>query len=179
MPNASCNHRPPLADRTPSALPEEEPPLDDVPASLQGLVAQVHDLASLYTGQTAFGEPPTEDELVAHAVVPFLRALGWPVERIAIKWHYIDVCVFRALPRCAATCHFLIEAKRLGTGVEGALTQAKAYVTALGVARDVVVTDGIRYRMYEISRDFAPVAYANLARLKRSALALFGRMQRP
>ena len=86
------------------ALPEEEPPLDDVPASLQGLVAQVHDLASLYGDQTAFGEPPTEDELVAHAVLPFLRTLGWTVERIAIKWHYIDVCVFRALPRCAATC---------------------------------------------------------------------------
>jgi hypothetical protein len=161
------------------ALPEEEPPLDDVPASLQGLVAQVHDLASLYWDQTAFGDLPTEDELVAHAVVPFLRALGWPVERIAVKWLYIDVCVFRALPRCPDTCHFLIEAKRLGTGVEGALMQAKAYVTALGVARDIVVTDGIRYRMYEANRDFAPVAYANLARLKRSALALFGRMQRP
>jgi hypothetical protein len=139
----------------------------------------VHDLASLYRDQRAFGEPPAEDELVVHAVVPFLRALGWPVERIAVKWHYIDVCVFRALPRCAATCHFIIEAKRLGTGVEGALMQAKAYVTALGVARDVVVTDGIRYRMYEASRDFVPVAYANLARLKRSALALLGRMQRP
>jgi hypothetical protein len=33
--------------------------------------------------------------------------------------------------------------------------------------------------MYEASRDFAPVAYANLARLKRPALVLFGRMQRP
>jgi hypothetical protein len=112
-------------------------------------------------------------------VVPLLRALGWPVERIAVKWRYIDVCVFLALPRWLGTCHFLIEAKRLGAGVEGALTQAKAYVTALGVARDVVVTDGIRYRMYEASRDFAPVAYANLARLKRSSLTLFGRMQRP
>jgi len=150
-----------------------------VPASLQGLVAQVHDLTSLYWDQTAFGEPPTEDELVAHAVVPFLRALGWPVERIAVKWRYIDVCVFRALPRCPDTCHFLIKAKRLGTGVEGALAQAKTYATALGVAQDVVVTDGVRYRMYDASRDFAPVAYANLARLKQSALALFGRMQRP
>ncbi len=33
---------------------------------------------------------------------------------------------------------------------------------ALGVSCDVVVTDGIRYRMYEASKDFAPVAYANL-----------------
>ncbi len=89
----------------------------------------------------------------------------------------IDVCVFRTLPRSPDTCHFLIEAKRLGAGIEGALAQAKAYVQALGVARDVVVTDGVRYRMYEASRDFAPVAYA-MARLKQSALELFGRMQR-
>jgi hypothetical protein len=42
----------------------------------------------------------------------------------------------------------VIEAKRLGAGVEGALEQAKGYVEALGIPRDVIVTDGIRYRMY-------------------------------
>ena len=119
-----------------------------------------------------------EDELVAHYVVPFLRALGWPVERIAVKWRNIDVCVFSALPRTPENCYYLIEAKRLGAGVEGALEQAKGYVSALGVPCDVVVTDGIRYRMYEAGSDFAPAAYANLARLKRSSLQLFARMRR-
>jgi len=52
------------------------------------------------------------------------------------------------------------------------------YLKALGVAREVVVTDGIRYRMYAAD-DFAPIAYANLARLKQSALGLFARMKRP
>ena len=37
----------------------------------------------------------------------------------------------------------------------------------------------IRYRMYEAANDFAPVAYANLARLKQSSLDLFNRMRRP
>jgi hypothetical protein len=111
--------------------------------------------------------------------VPFLRALGWPPERIAIKWRYIDVAVFRALPRTPENCHFVIEAKRLGAGVEGALYQAKGYVNALGVTRDAIVTDGIRYRMYAGERGFAPVAYANLARLKQPAADLFARMQRP
>ena len=73
----------------------------------------------------------------------------------------------------------MIEAKRLGADVEGALEQAKGYVQALGVARDVIVTDGIRYRLYDSSRGFEPVAYANLARLKRPAAALFTRIRRP
>ena len=62
---------------------------------------------------------------------------------------------------------------------EGALAQAVGYVSALGVPCDVVVTDGIRYRMYAADKDFAPVAYANLDRLKRSSLELFARMRRP
>ena len=120
-----------------------------------------------------------EDESVAHYVVPFLRALGWPAERIAVKWRNIDVSVFSKLPRVPEHCYYLIEAKRLGAGVEGALEQAIGYVSDLGVQCDIVVTDGIRYRMYEASKDFAPVAYANLARLKESSLELFERMRRP
>ena len=160
-------------------LPAEEPPLDDVPSGLVGLVAQVEDLVPLLWDRQAFGEHPSEDELVAHFVVPFLRALGWPPERIAVKWRYIDVAVFRALPRTPENCHLVIEAKRLGAGVEGALDQAKGYVEALGVPRDVIVTDGIRYRMYACQSDFEPVAYANLARLKRPAATLFSLMSRP
>lgn len=159
-------------------LPAEEPPLDQVPGALLGIVAEAADLVPLLQDGQAFGEHPSEDELIAHFVVPFLRALGWPPERIAVKWRYIDVAVFRALPRTPENCHLVIEAKRLGAGVEGALDQAKGYVEALGVPRDVIVTDGIRYRMYAGERDFAPVAYANLARLKQPAADLFARMQR-
>jgi hypothetical protein len=160
-------------------LPPEEPPLEDVPTALQGLVAAANDLVPLLWDRQTFGEHPSEDELIAHFVVPFLRALGWPPERIAVKWRYIDVAVFQALPRTPENCHFVIEAKRLGAGVEGALEQAKGYVEALGAPRDVVVTDGIRYRMYSCQSDFEPVAYANLGRLKKSAADLFARMKRP
>lgn len=160
-------------------LPAEEPPLDHMPDTLHGIVAQVADLVPLYQHVQSFGEPPSEDELIAHFIVPFLRALGWPQERIAVKWRYIDVAVFMALPRTPENCHLVIEAKRLGAGVEGALEQAKGYVEALGIPRDVIVTDGIRYRMYASSRGFEPLAYANLARLKRPAADLFARMQRP
>jgi hypothetical protein len=160
-------------------LPAEEPPLDEVPHALKGIVAQAADLVPLLQDRQAFGEHPSEDELIAHFVVPFLRALGWAPERIAVQWRCIDVAVFRALPRTPENCHLVIEAKRLGAGVEGALDQAKGYVEALGVPRDVIVTDGIRYRMYAAARGFEPVAYANLARLKRPAAELFARVQRP
>ena len=150
-----------------------------MPDALRGIVVQTGDLVPLLQDRQAFGEPPSEDELIAHFVVPFLRALGWPPERIAVKWRRIDVAVFQALPRTPENCYLVIEAKRFGAGVEGALGQGKGYVEALGVPRDVVVTDGIRYRMYAGSSQFEPVAYANLAWLKRSAGALFARMQRP
>ena len=166
-------------DRALPSLPEEEADLEALPNELQEIVAQVHDLSGLYWDRDNFGERPMEDEMVAHYVLPFLRALGWPPERIAVKWRNIDVCVFSGLPRIPEACHYLIEAKRLGAGVEGALAQATGYVASLGVPCDVVVTDGLRYRMYEADKDFAPVAYANLVRLKRSSLELFARMRRP
>jgi hypothetical protein len=62
--------------------------------------------------------------------------------------------------------------------VEGALEQAKGYLRDLSIEREIVVTDGIRYRMYEGSNNFAHIAYANLDRLKVSASALFARMSR-
>ncbi|HZZ77098.1 MAG TPA: hypothetical protein VFE62_01185 [Gemmataceae bacterium] len=160
-------------------LPAEEPPLDEIPEALQGIIAEVQDLYPLLWDRERFGSHPTEDELLGHFVLPLLRALGWPPERMAIKWHYIDVTLFRALPRIPVNCHLVIEAKRLGAGVEGALEQAKGYVLTLGVPLDVVVTDGVRYRMYSHASGYAPVAYANLIRLKRSALDLFNRLKRP
>ncbi len=161
------------------SLPPEELPLEAPPHELEELVAQVNDLVELYWNPDSFGERPMEDELVALYVVPFLRRLGWPVERIAVKWRHIDVSVFSKLPRVPEHCHYLIEAKRLGAGVEGALGQAIGYVSDLGIQCDVVVTDGIRYRMYDANRNFEPVAYANLARLKQSSLELFKCMRRP
>lgn len=165
--------------RTLPSLPEKEGDLEVLPAELRDLVAQARDLLGLYGDTSAFGDRPMEDELVAHYVVPLLRVLGWPTEMIAVKWNRVDVSVFTKLPRVPEHCHYLIEAKRLGVGVEGALEQAIGYASTLGVQCDVVVTDGIRYRMYEAANEFVPVAYANLARLKKSSLELFERMRKP
>jgi hypothetical protein len=161
------------------SLPEEEPALYNPPAAVADLVAHAADLNRLYWDVVLFGESPAEHEMVAHYVVPLLRALGWQVEQIALEWRRIDVALFHHLPRSPANCHFIVEAKRLGVGVEGHLQQAKDYLLGLGIRRDIIVTDGLRYRLYAADQDYAPVAYANLARLKQSSLSLFERMKRP
>jgi hypothetical protein len=162
-------------------LPAEEPslPIEDVPDRVRPVLGEVQDLLPLMWDRAKFGEHPTEDELVAHFVLPLLRALGWRTEQLAVEWRDIDVTLFRQLPRIPTNCHLLIEAKRLGAGVEGALAQAKRYATLLGQPLDVVVTDGVRYRLYAHAQDYLPVAYANLTRLKRSSLDLFTRLARP
>ena len=161
-------------------LPEEEPamPDEEIPVRLQEIVGEVRDLHRLFWDRAMFGERPTEDELVAHFVVPLVRALGWPPEQIGVKWRNVDLVIFDRLPRAPENCRLIIEAKRLGTGVEGALKQAKNYLTALGVQRDVIVTDGVRYRMYACEKEFESVAYANLSRLKQKAMELFSRIER-
>ncbi len=161
------------------ALPPPEPLLETVPSELAPLIAEVRDLASLYQDKKRFDERlPKEDELLAHFVVPFFKALGWPTELIGIKWHDIDVVLFRELPRTPENVHFVIEVKRIGAGIEGALEQAKAYVRGLAVPRDIVVTDGIRYRLYSAEKEFAPVHYANLGWLKQRGTHLFEAVRR-
>ena len=160
-------------------LPPTEPPLGEVPENLRDIVGLVRDLEGMYADEEQLGDAPNENEMVAHFVVPFLRALAWPPENIAVEWRRIDVALFDTLPRQPASCRFVIEAKRLGSGLEGARKQAEDYVLKLGVTRDVVVTDGFRYRAFDCKDDFAPVAYANLARLKQSSLALFDKLRWP
>ncbi len=160
------------------ALPPVDPPLVEVPEDLRDVVGLALDLAGLYRGDGALGDAPNENEMVAHFVVPFLRGLGWPPENIAVEWRRIDIALFDTLPRTPESCRFVIEAKRLGTGLEEARKQAERYISKLGVRRDVVVTDGFRYRAYDCDRNFTPVAYANLAHLKEPSLALFERLRR-
>ena len=105
-------------------LPElrpEDPLLEEVPPALQSLVATANDLVPLFSDGQVFGEPSSEDELVNHFVVPFLRAMGGTPERMAIKRRSVDVPLFRALRSAPETCRVVIEARRLGAGVEQAL----------------------------------------------------------
>ena len=162
-------------------LPEEEQELTDLAPRIAPLVGEVHDLLGLYWGPDYPSSLPAEDETVAHVVVPFLKALGWRSEHIAIKWRDIDIALLDPPKREAGNVRFVIEAKRLGYGLEGALEQAKGYVLKLDAPQEtvqIVTTDGIRYRLYAADGegDYSQVAYANLERLKVRACDLFDRL---
>jgi hypothetical protein len=117
--------------------------------------------------------------MVAHFATPLLRELGWPAEFVGVKWRNVDIALFRSLPRSPDTCELVVEVKRLGVGVEGALIQARRYVQSLSLTCDVAVTDGIRWRRYARDLDYAACGYANLARPKARAADLFARLQGP
>jgi hypothetical protein len=165
-----------------SALPDPEPPLSSIPEPIAEIVALAADVGGSYWDNERFGERPCEDEMIAHYAIPLLRAMGWSPENIAVQWRSIDVCVFRDLPRVPENIQFIVEGKRLGDGIEGALGQAKGYATALMVSCDLIVTDGFRYRLYEHDEqqaDFLPLAYANLLSLKQPSAKFFARIKRP
>jgi len=159
-------------------LPPEEPDLLSPPACLQHHLAFVHDLLPVWNDPTAFGLTPSEHEIVAHLVVPFFRAMGWPTEHLGVEWQRVDVAVFDSLPRSPASCRIVVEVKMRGAPIESALAQARRYATKYAPTADIVVTDGFRYRLYARDHDYEPTAYANLWRLKASASNLFRRLTR-
>ena len=120
---------------------------------------------------------PSEDEMLVHFVVPLFRGMGWPQELLAVQWNFVDLAVFRCLPRVAENCCLVVEAKRLGIGAESALMQAVDYSKKVHGCCDVLLTDGFRYRLYGAAEDFLPIAYANLITLKASATKLIERLQ--
>jgi hypothetical protein len=155
-------------------LPVGEPDLEEVPQHLAEVAALAQDFA-----QQMSREKVSEDEMIAHFVVPFFRCLGWLPEQIAIKWQHVDLALFRQLPREPENCHLIVEAKYPGAGIEEALQQGLGYAQTLGINPDILVTDGYRYRLYAGGNEDAPIGYANLLRLKQPALNLFARLQRP
>ncbi len=122
-----------------------------------------------------FGAIPTEDELLTHITVPLLEALGWEPKQIAVKWSYCDLALFTENPREPSNCRLVVEGKRIGGGLNWAADQAKRYVRKLGLeSADVLVTDGLKYRLYQhpqYSDDGA--LWANLVRPKAGAELLF------
>ena len=114
---------------------------------------------------------PSEHETVAYLVVPLLRALGWPPQRLAVEWNRIDVALFDRLPRKDESIRGVVEAKKLDDACLTALHQARGYVRPEYNSCDrVILTDGIRYGVYVSGGDidFKLHGYLNLLRLRRN-----------
>jgi hypothetical protein len=157
-------------------LPNFEISMEDIPLAIAEIVAMAKDFCGQVWPNLLLGDMPSEQEMIAHFVIPVLRALGWPPELIAVEWRNVDVALFQTLPRTPENCILIIEAKRIGSSVEGALLQAQGYAKALQTSCDAMVTDGIRYRLF--SPSFQRKAYANLILLKSSAKVLFDSLRK-
>jgi hypothetical protein len=158
------------------SLPPPEAVWDSPPQWLNGLIGLAQDWSRMIWQEQRFRGLPSEDEMLVHFVIPFFRGMGWPQELLAVKWNYVDLAVFRSLPRLPENCCLVVEAKRLGIGAESALQQAVDYSKKLPDGCDVLLTDGFRYRLYGGAGDFQPIAYANLLALKASGASLLERL---
>lgn len=167
-------------------LPDIKPRLAQWPPNwqnVQELVAQIQEFLHAYGNEVnIFGEEElSENETIAHFVVPFLRALGCPILNIAVEWRNIDISVFNRLPRTPENCRLVIEVKRLYSGIAiDAYNQARHYALVndiIGEDRYIVVTDGVCYRLFTTNEGAEgepnQIAYANFENLKESHLHLF------
>lgn len=155
-------------------LPSPEPELQLVPPKLKPFLAEIGDVYPQFWDESRFNSIPSEDEMVTHFVVPFLKLLGWKTENIGVKWQFADIVLFRTLPRIPENVALVIEAKRMDTAAESAFNQAKYYADKFKVRCELLVTDGVRYRLFNY--DGHRIAYANLSRLKESSMKLFEKL---
>jgi hypothetical protein len=89
-----------------------------------------------------------EHEARTFLVVPLIKSLGWDEKQVRIEWHYKDVVLFDSPYSQKSKPLILIESKRLGHGLGGAPEQAKEYAELNPTCDRLVVTDGIRYKLF-------------------------------
>jgi hypothetical protein len=93
---------------------------------------------------------PNEHEVVAHMILPLLRALGWPERLLAVEWRDVDIAGFTGIPTDAGNCVLVCEAKALWHGLQGVREQAIRYVDRLSLTAcgSILVTQGSRFYVY-------------------------------
>ncbi len=117
---------------------------------------------------------PTEHEVVAHMILPFLLALGWSEQLVAVEWKKVDLAGFSATPTTSDRCVLVCEAKGYRDGLQNTLEQATGYVHDLELrgCRKILVTNGARLYLYEpdMNDAWALSGYANIRKLRRDHL---------
>ena len=135
--------------------------------AIDRITHEVDDLVRIYNWYNKKAvNRPSEHETVAYLVVPFLRALGWTPQKMAIEWGRTDVALFKDLPRSEETLACVVEVKNLGSSCLKGKLQAEGYVKKWGrTCNRFVLTDGLRYAVYEmVNGTFELMAYMNLNR---------------
>ncbi len=120
---------------------------------------------------------PTEHEVVAHMILPFLLALGWSEQLLAVEWKKIDLATFWSTPTTEENCCLVCEAKGLGHGLQNTFAQATDYVAKLKLnnCKRIVLTDGTRLYLYQRKADGHwdenPVGYLNVNLIRTNHIA--------
>ena len=112
---------------------------------------------------------PSESETVTHLVVPFLTALGWSCENMAVEWEKIDIALFGKIPTDNSTLTCVVEAKNLTRSIFCAKDQAVYYanVPERENCKQIILTDGQRYAVYKRhGKEFILDSYLNLTRMR-------------
>lgn len=124
---------------------------------------------------------PTEHEVVAHMILPFLLALGWSEQLLAVEWHKIDLAVFSHTPTIAENCCLVCEAKGLQRALEEKVfNQAVKYADGLkpNKCKRIMLTDGIRLYLYQRKENGkwkqSPDGYLNISLIRTNHIAPSG-----
>lgn len=120
----------------------------------------------------------TEHEIRTFLVIPFLDALGWAPQKIAIEKSFdrkkIDILLYQDSRRLEPS--ILIETKSMWTGSAEAIIQAENYIKeidSLSYLNRFIVTDGLRYWLYSMQEGKSKaIAYMNFNN-KRSTYAAY------
>jgi len=121
---------------------------------------------------------PTEQEVVAHMILPMLLALGWSEQLLAVEWHKIDLAAFLCTPTTAENCCLVCEAKGLEHALQQKVfTQAINYTDKLKLnnCKKILLTDGIRLYLYQKLKngewDKTPFGYLNIKLIRTNHIA--------
>jgi hypothetical protein len=95
-----------------------------------------------------------EHEARTFLVVPLIKSLGWDEKQVRIEWERKDAVLFDSPYSKKSKPLILIETKRLGDGLSDAPEQAKDYAKSNPTCDRLVVTDGIRYKLFTKPKPF-------------------------
>ncbi len=138
-------------------------------------------LAKWYRENRAQSKKPAEHEVVAHMILPFMLALGWSEQLLAVEWNRIDLAAFSCTPRKKENVCLLCEAKEYGHGLQNkTFSQATNYVKRLRLdnCNRILLTDGERLYLHQKKKDGSwdenPVGYLNVKLIRTNHIAPAG-----
>jgi len=129
-------------------------------------IERVEKLASWY--RTSGLKNISEHEIRTYLVIPFLEALGWPPQKMAIEWNKVDILLFKDVTRQSP--YILVETKSMWTGSNNARAQALGYLNkkkGLEKVNHFIITDGLHYWLHDKNNPERPKAYMSFIKRQR------------